>query len=185
MLNKKIISLFRALYYRPILKRIIKKGDNIEIKLPIKIVNPQNVTLNNNIYIGPEAWISAHANVEFESGVIVGPRLKVYTANHNYLSEISIPYDGVTVLKEVKVGKNTWIGGDVIILPGVKIGEGVVVGGGSVVTKNVPDYAIIGGNPAKVIKYRDIELYNKLKNEDKIYLRLKVNNEIQSSVKFE
>ncbi|KAF2334230.1 acyltransferase [Flavobacterium ginsenosidimutans] len=184
-LNRKIVNLFWKLYCYKVLKAICRKGDNIDIKLPITIVNPKNLTLHSDTYIGPEAWISAHANVEFDSGVIIGPRLKIYTANHNYLNDVAIPYDGVTILKKVTIGKNTWIGGDVIILPGINIGEGVVVGGGSVVTKNIPDHAIVGGNPAQIIKYRDVELYNKLKEEDKIYLKLKTNNKIDFSTKYD
>jgi maltose O-acetyltransferase len=49
---------------------------------------------------------------------------------------------------------DVWIGGHVIILPGVHIGKGAIVGAGAVVTKDVPEYAIVGGSPAKVIKYR-------------------------------
>ena len=49
------------------------------------------------------------------------------------------------------------------MLPGITIGEGAVIGAGSVVVKNVPDHAVVGGNPAKVLKYRNIESYNSLK----------------------
>jgi len=54
--------------------------------------------------------------------------------------------------KRVKIGSNVWIGSNVTILPSVEIGDGAVVGAGSVVTKNVPEYSIVAGNPAKVIK---------------------------------
>ena len=53
--------------------------------------------------------------------------------------------------KPVKVGANSFIGAGAIIMPGVEIGEWVIVGAGAVVTKSVPDYAIVGGNPARVI----------------------------------
>ena len=52
------------------------------------------------------------------------------------------------------IGDDVWIGSRVIILPGVTIGKGAIVGAGVVVTKDVPEYAIVGGNPAKVIKFR-------------------------------
>ena len=57
----------------------------------------------------------------------------------------------------VYIGDDVWIGARVIILPGRKIGEGVIIGAGAVVTKDVPDYAVVGGNPAKVIKFRNKE----------------------------
>lgn len=56
--------------------------------------------------------------------------------------------------RPVKVGNDVWIGQDVLIRDGVTIGHGAVVAAGSVVTKSVPDYAIVGGNPAKIIKFK-------------------------------
>ena len=56
----------------------------------------------------------------------------------------------------LKIGNDVWIGARVIVLPGCKtIGNGVIIGAGAVVTKDIPDYAIVGGNPAKILKYRD------------------------------
>ena len=57
-------------------------------------------------------------------------------------------------VSEVVVGNDVWIGMRVIIMPGVKVGNGVVIGAGAVVTKDVPDYAIVGGVPARIIKFR-------------------------------
>lgn len=59
--------------------------------------------------------------------------------------------------KPVYIGNDVWIGSRVTILPEVKIGNGCVIGAGAIVTKDVPDYAIVGGNPARVIRYRNQE----------------------------
>ena len=60
---------------------------------------------------------------------------------------------GGTVV-QVTIGDDVWIGTRAIILPGVTIGNGVIIGAGAVVTKDVPDYAIVGGVPARVIRFR-------------------------------
>ena len=61
------------------------------------------------------------------------------------------------------------LGNRVIVLPGVRIGEGAIIQAGSVVVKDVEKYAIAGGHPAKVFKYRDIDHYEKLKKEGKFH----------------
>jgi len=64
-------------------------------------------------------------------------------------------YDAIEKRNErVKIGNDVWIGQNVTILPGVTINDGAIVGAGAVVTRDVPSYAIVGGNPAHVIKYR-------------------------------
>ena len=86
-----------------------------------------------------------------------------------------------------KIGNDVWIGANVTVLKGVKIGNGAIIGAGSVVTKNIPDYAIAVGSPAKVIKYRyskkDIKFLNKVKwwdfNRQK--LRKLINKDLFSS----
>ena len=99
----------------------------------------------------------------FHSGV----DCMILTQNHNYDSGDAIPYDHTFVYKETEIGDFVLMGSRVIVLPGTKIGEGVVIQGGSVVHGEIPPYAIIGGNPAKVFKYRDIEHFKRLKSECK------------------
>ena len=69
--------------------------------------------------------------------------------------------------------------GLVIIILGVTIAEGSIIGAGSVITKNVPKYAIMGGNPAKILRYRNEAEYEKLKGSDSVYMDLKHKAEIE------
>lgn len=93
----------------------------------------------------------------FHSGV----DCMIIAENHNY-EGCEIPYDKTKVYKNIEIGDFVWFGNRVIVVGNVKIGKGAIIAAGSVVCKDVPDYAIVGGNPAKVIKYRNIEHFNTL-----------------------
>ncbi|WP_273162910.1 acyltransferase [Bacteroides fluxus] len=112
--------------------------------------------------------VVGRGTVKFGNNFHSGTECMIITQNHNYEGDM-IPYDESYVYKTVVIGDNVWLGNRVTIVGDVTIGEGVIVAAGSVVCKDVPDYAIVGGNPAKVIKYRDIEHYNRLKSERKFH----------------
>src|SRR5690606_8511807 len=126
----------------------------------------ENIEIGNHVYIGPEAYIFAQGGLLIDDGTIIGPRVTILTSNHNFdsLDLQRVPYDGKNRLKQVTICKNVWIGANVSRVPGVTIGEGSVIAMGSVVTKDVRPYTVVGGNPAVVIKYRDIDKYTQLVN---------------------
>ena len=93
----------------------------------------------------------------------------IITQNHNYDTGNAIPYDDTYAYKDVEIGDFVWLGTRVMILPGTTIGEGAIIQAGAVVHGNIPPYAIVGGNPAKVFKYRDIEHFKALKAAGKFY----------------
>ena len=100
----------------------------------------------------------------FHSGI----ECMVITSNHNYEGD-AIPYDEHHISKPVIIEDFVWLGNRVTILGGVTIGEGAVVAAGAVVTKDVPRCAIVGGNPARIIKYRNIDHFDRLKREGKYH----------------
>ena len=109
----------------------------------------------------------------------------ILTQNHNYDYGCAIPYDRSIITKDVKIGDFVWIRTRVTILPGTNIGEGAILQAGAVVHGEIPPYAIAGGNPAKVFKYRDIEHFNKLKFESKFDFGPEENNHPQTLVAVE
>jgi maltose O-acetyltransferase len=150
---------------------------NVEISYPFEILNRENLVLGQYIYIGPGAWLVLRGKLSIDDGTIIGPRVKIQTANHNYESDM-IPYNQEYIIKDVSIGKNVWIGADVSIMPGVKIGEGAIIAACSCVTKDVLAYEIVGGNPAKFIKSRDVEKYNDCHVKGQFYLQLKKRGKI-------
>ncbi len=112
------------------------------------------VSLGNNSGIGINA--SLGGKVSIGDNVMMGPNCTFYSRNHAF-DRLDIPMceQGFQEEKPIVIGNDVWIGGHVIILAGVHVGNGAIVGAGAVVTKDVPDYAIVGGNPAKVLKYRN------------------------------
>lgn len=87
--------------------------------------------------------------------VMMGPECHIYTTNHLFnRTDIPMNLQGVSKEKPVIIGDDVWIGERVTILPGVKINNHSIIAACAVVTKDVPEYAIVGGNPAKIIKYR-------------------------------
>lgn len=98
-----------------------------------------------------------------------GENCTIMLGSHDYNNGEAIPYGMKYVEKNVCIGDFVWLGTNVIISGNVTIGEGAIVAIGSVVVKDVPPYAIVGGNPAKVIKYRDIEHFIALKKNSKFH----------------
>ena len=147
----------------------IERG--IRLSEDLGLFNTENIKIGEYVFLGKQAYIDAVDTVEIGSGTMIGPRVTIISSNHNYDGEElrSIPYDNKIYKRPVIIKENVWIGSNVCILPGVEIGEGAVIGMGSIVNKNIPPYAIAVGNPAKIIKYRNKDVYLKLKCEDKIY----------------
>lgn len=91
--------------------------------------------------------------------VMMGRECFIYTYNHETSrTDIPMQKQGGTAEKTVSIGNDVWIGSRVTILPGVTIGNGAIIGASSVVTKDVPPYAVACGNPAKVVKYRETNI---------------------------
>ena len=93
--------------------------------------------------------------------VMMGPEVVIYTSGPKFeRTDISMMDQGFTEIKPVTIGNDVWIGRRVIIMPGVKIGDGCVIGAGAVVTKDIPDYSVACGVPAKVVKQRLCNINN-------------------------
>ena len=136
----------------------------------VVISSIRKLKLGGNVYIGGGGTkLCCEGGLEIGFNTKIGEGCFFLTSNHNYKSDIRIPYDNKGLLQPIKIERNCWIGARSIICPGVRLDEGSIVAMGSVVTKSVPKYAIVGGNPAKIIGYRDIKEYERLDKEGLYY----------------
>lgn len=114
----------------------------------------EELEIGENVGIAANAFIAVRGKVKIGSNTIIGPGVSIHSENHNF-QELDTPIrlQGAT-RKGVTIGEDCWIGSKAVILDGVNIGNHVIVAAGAVVNKDVPDYAIVGGVPAKIIKMR-------------------------------
>ena len=128
-----------------------------DINIQRKATISRRVSIGDCSGIGMDCVIQG--GVKIGKNVMMGPQVFIYTQNHCH-ERIDIPMitQGYEEEKPVVIEDDVWIGSRVTILPGVHIGEGSIIGASAVVTKNVPAYAIVGGNPARVLKSRKTEL---------------------------
>ncbi len=103
--------------------------------------------------VGVNALISAHVTIG--NDVMMGPECMIFTSNHG-MSDLTVPMwrQPSSQPRPVVIGDDVWIGARVTILPGVHIGRGSVIGAGSVVTRDVEAYSVVGGNPARKLSSR-------------------------------
>ena len=130
-----------------------KCGKNVNVEKGADLGDGSGIVIGDNSGVGVNC--SIHGPLTIGNNVMMGPEVVILTSSHNF-DNIYIPMlkQGSSI-KSVVIGNDVWIGTRSIILPGVKIGNGVIIGAGAVVTKDIPDYAIVGGVPARVIRFRN------------------------------
>ena len=136
-----------------------------------KIHTKYNTSLSDNTIVGK--YCSFHGTKVMGKGKVIigdyfhaGDNLLFLTEKHNYEGEF-LPYDRNTIVEDIIVGNYVWMGDNVIVLGDVKIGDGAIIQAGAVVSSDIPECGIAGGNPARVFKYRDIKHFERLKREGK------------------
>ena len=132
-------------------KIIANMGENVNIEKGARFAD--NIHIGNYSGIGINSYVGSGTTIG--DHVMMGPDCLIYTVQHEH-SSTDVPMDsqGMTPVSPVIIGDDVWLGARVIIMPGVKIGNGVIVGAGAVVTKDVPDYSVVAGVPAKIVKSR-------------------------------
>lgn len=140
----------------PVLRRFLVK--QFALACGVKVRVKHNADVSPGLVIGDYSELGTrcmiHSNVALGNHVIMGPDVKIYSRNHLFGSlDTPIALQGKEY-KKTCIGDDVWIGANALILGGVTVGSHSVVAAGSVVTRDVPEWAVVGGNPAKLIKDR-------------------------------
>ena len=139
----------RSLACRPLL---LSCGRNVNIERLADIGFHPTVRIGDNSGIGVRSVVT-HADIGDD--VMMGPEFVYIPVGHVFdRTDVPMRLQGPTPYQRLTIGNDVWIGRRVMAMPGVRIGNGAIVAAGAVVTKDVPDYAIVGGVPAKVIRFR-------------------------------
>lgn len=145
-------------YLNEILSKLLgSKGENVWIAAPFHVDYGENIHLGNNIEINMNCVFLDCNKISIGDNSGIGPNVQIYAVAHPVnpnerlaSDENSSYWNSFTA--PVTIGKNVWIGGGSIILPGVTIGDNTTIGAGSVVTKSIPTNCLAVGNPCKIIR---------------------------------
>ncbi len=117
-----------------------------------ELISDRIVQVGDRCVIGRSSSIVGHFEIVIEDDVFFGPNVYVTDQNHG----VEDPYTPIgrqmAAEKPVRIGSGSWLGANVVVLPGVSIGRQVAVGAGSVVTKDLPDHSVAVGSPARIVR---------------------------------
>jgi len=133
----------------------IKMGKGSTIHMWASFFDPKNIVIGEDSIIGDHAFLDGRDKLTIGNHVDIASSVMIYNSEHDLTKK-----DFSAILEPVEIGDYVFIGPRVTIMPGVKIGKGAVIAGGAVVTKDVEEFAIVGGVPAKVIGERPIKNLN-------------------------
>jgi maltose O-acetyltransferase len=140
----------RAALCRAIFKDM---GRNVRVHQNVNFGAGTGIRIGDNSALAPNCWISNDTTIGRD--VMMAPDVTILSATHGTESiDVPMRLQPVPPKRPVVIGDDVWLGTRIIILPGVYIGSHSIIGAGSVVTKDVPEYSIVAGNPARVIRDR-------------------------------
>ncbi|MGC9359920.1 MAG: acyltransferase [Anaerolineae bacterium] len=114
----------------------------------------EGMIVGDHSNIGPYCYIGCSGHIRIGSHVLMGARVSMHAENHN-IERVDAPIDAQGVTRQgIVIEEDCWLGGGATILAGVHVGRGAVIAAGSVVTRDVPPYAVVAGVPARVVRMR-------------------------------
>lgn len=145
------------------LARLESCGEGVVVRTPISIGHPAGTSIGDGVAINPGFTTKGHGDLAIGSYSHFGFHVTILTADHRYEGATEIPYDLERVARPVTIGVACWFGDQVVVAPGTQLGDGCVVAAGSVVAGTFEPYSVIAGAPARVVKTRDAEHFERLR----------------------
>ena len=150
--------------------------NRVNISNNVKILNPEYISMDSRAFVGHHCLLAANEKSEITIGkdVQIAFHTFLLTGNHRF-DQLDVPiYDQPGEYAPITVEDDVWIGCRCMVLPGVTVGEHAVVAAHTVLSKDVPAWAVVGGNPARIIKYRKAMTGEELKKySNKKYVKMK------------
>lgn len=139
--------------------KTISSGNGVIFSPGCKILSPKFISLGDRVFLGRDVLISTSQSgcspINIGNDVMLAQRVQIIGGNHSFARlDITMNAQGEGRQGEIIIESDVWVGAGAIILTGVVIGKGSVIAAGSLVNKDVKPYSIVGGTPAKLIKYR-------------------------------
>jgi len=160
---------FAGVFIRSLIyKLLFKKIEGMIVTYPgVFITHTYGFNVGSNVFINSGAVIDGRGGITIGNHVMIGPNVCITSSTHQY-KDLTLPMmiHGHE-LRPVIIGNDVWIGANATILGGVTIGQGAIIAAGAVVNNDVEKFAIVGGVPARKIKYRMNGLFNKNEIENK------------------
>ena len=132
---------------RRILSMLLPQGQDAQVRAPVHVDYGYNIVLGPGVFLNYGCVLLDVCPVLIGEKTALGPYVQVLTADHP--RDAPTRDAGLEFGRPVSIGRNVWIGGGAIILPGVTIGDDAIIGAGSVVTRDVPGGATVAGSPAR------------------------------------
>jgi len=129
-------------------------GDSQTFQMNMRVTNPRKLRIGRRCNFGQGVFITAGGGVTLGDYVGMGPESKIWSVNHRFDDPDTPWLEQGYEYKEVVIGDDVWIGANAFVMPGVEIGKGAIISAGTVLSKSVPAFSIVAGNPGRVVGWR-------------------------------
>lgn len=142
-----------------LIRKLLLSGMGCKIGSNCEIEPHVDVGFKPELIIGCRCQINQNTvlkNARIGSDVMIAPGVVLLDRSHKHMrTDIPMAMQGETPRSITYISNDVWIGQNAVVMPGLKIGRGVIIGAGSVVTRDIPDWAVVAGVPAKIIRMRN------------------------------